>query len=128
MISKDSVSVDKLAGGEIVPRLNEALQKLAENVLDPSTNATATRRITLTISVKPDEQRDMASVELGIAVKSAPPKPAKTKVFINQNRDGSVSLTERDQRQPDIFDEEGETAAPPAPPSIAAARAARAAE
>lgn len=121
MISKDSVSVDRLAGGDLVPRLNDALQKLAENVLDPSTKATAPRKITLTITMKPDDNRDMGSVELGIAVKLAAPKPAKTTVFINQNRDGSVVLSERDTRQADIFDSaEGETPAPSVPKSIAA--------
>lgn len=78
MISKDSVSVDRLAGGDLVPRLNDALQKLAENVLDPSTKATAPRKITLTITMKPDDNRDMGSVELGIAVKLAAPKPASS--------------------------------------------------
>lgn len=122
-VKKESVSVATLGGGVILPRLDAELQRVASNILDPDTKATAAREITLKIKIKPDDQRDFASVEIAVGAKLAAAKPQATKVFINQTRSGDVIVSERDTRNGDLFEAEGETPAPNVPPSIAARKA-----
>ncbi len=127
-VQKESVSIARLDGGSTVPRLDLELQKLAENLLDPATSATATRELTLKIKIKPNEKRDLANISIGVTSKLAAPKPAETIVFVNQARDGTVTLSEREDRQEDLFEEEGESPAPSAPVSLQARKEARDAE
>jgi hypothetical protein len=120
-VNTESVTIDKIANGEIPAKANAALAELARNILDPDTKATQPRKIKIEITVKPDEARDLASVEIGVSTKLAAPKPLKTKVFINQMRDGSVVVAEKDIRQHEL-NLEGDMPSPPAPKHLAAAR------
>lgn len=122
----ETVSVADLDGGSVIPKLDEALRKVGENILDPDTSATGVREIVLKIKLKPDDKRDLAVVDIGVNVKTQAPKPTKTRVFLGQRSDGTVVISNSDQKQADLFMEEAAKIlplpAPSAPTSIETAR------
>lgn len=45
--------LEKFAGGSFSAQVNRELEKVTNNIQDPNTDATAVRKITVTISLKP---------------------------------------------------------------------------
>ena len=66
------VTLDNLLHGGAGEMFGDELAKLVENILDPNTKATATRTVTLTVTVKPDKTR-----RKGVATVEASSKLAK---------------------------------------------------
>lgn len=72
------VSLDTLAGGAAVERFNYELQKALDNIGDVNTRAETTRSVSLTIKIKPNEERSGASVSIEIKSSLAHIKPEST--------------------------------------------------
>jgi len=81
------------------------LDKVLQNIGDPNTDAEATRTITLKIKIKPDENRELAGVQIDAESKLAPHRPVGTSVFVGK-KDGRVVAVENNPRQPGIFDDD----------------------
>lgn len=98
------LSLATLKGGAAIEMVDMALQELLENIIDPNTNATAKRSVTLKLSLAPDQERE--SMHIGIDVKSsfAPHESIGTIAFIAHTRDGVVAV-ENDPKQRKLFDE-----------------------
>ena len=59
-ISKRSI-ID-MARGAIKERVDYEMTRVVENILDPNTSATAARKITITLNLKPDDTRQNIAV------------------------------------------------------------------
>lgn len=57
------LSIPNLCNGGLVERLHGEMRRAVENILDPNTEAKKARKVTLTITIKPNEHRNMAEVE-----------------------------------------------------------------
>ena len=61
-------SILQMARGAIQERADYEITKILENILDPNTSATAARKLTLTLTLKPDDTRQ--NIAVGVVAKS----------------------------------------------------------
>lgn len=97
-MSEQFVTLDSLGQGAAVEKFEDELNRVLENVLDPNTKATAARSVTLTITVKPDEDPSFANTLIEVKSKLAPSRAVGTAIFIGRHA-GRAVATERDTRQ-----------------------------
>ena len=88
------LTVDSLAGGGAVERLHRAIDEALENILDPNTAAKKTRTVTLKMTIKPNEQRNMGEVTVATSVALCPPQPLETSIIIDKDRTGRAVASE----------------------------------
>ena len=50
-------SILQIARGAIMERVDYEISRIMQNILDPNTSATVVRKVTLTLSFKPDDTR-----------------------------------------------------------------------
>lgn len=98
------VSLDSLGGGAAVERFNYELARVLNNIVDINTNPTAVRTVTLTLKIKPNEERNFAINDIAVSSKLAPIKPVTTSMHISEGIAGNVRATEfNPQQQPMPF-------------------------
>lgn len=97
------VSLDTLGGGAAVEMFNDELSKVLENILDPNTKATATRSVTLTVTIKPDEDRTYSNAVIEAKAKVASVKGVGLPIYVGKHA-GKAVATERDSRQLELKD------------------------
>lgn len=100
-MAKEIMTLASLCDGAVQERVNHALQKVSENVLDPNTDPKKKRSITLTLSFEPNpDDREDVSVDVSVGVKLAPETGLKTQFYLSKNLDsGMVSITEHAKGQ-----------------------------
>jgi len=89
-----SINVHDLAGGAVGERLNIELQKAAQNILDPNTDWKKPRKVTLTITLRADESREIALVDVEAKTTLAPPRAVATKFVIDRDERGQAVAAE----------------------------------
>jgi hypothetical protein len=100
----ENVDVTELAGGDVVDKMNDALREIAANILDPNTKPEEKRAIVCTVQLVPNASRDAANVVIDVTTKLAKHRrPAVTTLFFSQSRTGDVVISQRDTKQPDMF-------------------------
>lgn len=96
------VDLTNLGRGAAIELLNDALNKVWDNVLDPNTSPKATRNVVLTVTFKPNEERNIASAIIEVKSKLAPPKGVGTVVYIGKDKSGQGVAQEHNPRQPEL--------------------------
>lgn len=51
-------NLEEFAGGKLSVQLNKALEKVTENIQDPNTDAQKVRKINVSISLRPNDERN----------------------------------------------------------------------
>lgn len=106
-----TIKLDLSAIGEggLQEKVDKELEKVFDNILDPNTDTKATRKLIITLTMKPDDTRQ--TVATGMEVKStlAPQTGVATTVLVGQ-KDGKVYANELKSSIPGqmYFDEKGE--------------------
>lgn len=72
------LSIAKLKGGACIQQFNSALQQAVANILDPNTEAKAKRKVTLTLTLAPNEARNMVDISATVKASLCPPSPVVT--------------------------------------------------
>jgi hypothetical protein len=98
----DYVSLENLGQGAAIELFNAELQKVLDNINDDNTMPTLQREVTLKIKVKPNENRDIAEVDIQATAKLAPTHPFATHILIGKER-GKVVAREYIPKQANIF-------------------------
>ena len=88
------IDINKLAGGAMAERINRELQKVAENILDPNTNAITARTVTVTIKIKPDDAREIGMTDIQVNSSLAPAKGVPAKFVFDYGKDGKAVIAE----------------------------------
>jgi phage-related tail fiber protein len=101
---KEITNLDQLMNGALNERFNSEIKKVWRNVLDPNTDPKAKRKLTVTISLRPNQNRDAAEMEADVKVLLAPPVPIQQTVYVHQNDDGSVHAMENNGQLPGQVD------------------------
>lgn len=85
-----TIDLTEFADGAVAERFNIELNKVLENIADPNTDPKKVRKVTLTVSLKADDKRDIASV--GIVAKSTivPAKDIETKIVLDYDNRGKI--------------------------------------
>ena len=51
------INIEQFSNGELTQQINREMEAVARNIADPNTEAKTARKITVTITMKPNEQR-----------------------------------------------------------------------
>lgn len=102
MSDEQEVSLENLSNGAAVELFNRELEKALENVLDVNTVATQKREVTLKLTIKPNEDREVGLVALAVTSKLASFKPVDSMIYIGK-RNGKAVAKENNPRQPSFF-------------------------
>lgn len=98
-----TTTLDTLANGALLELFNAELTRVLTNIQDPNTAHNAKRGITLTISFKASEQRDVADISVASSCKLAGIKPVSSVVFIGR-QNGKLVAVESNPKQQGLFD------------------------
>lgn len=83
-----------LAGGAVEEKLQYALAEVAANIADPNTDPKKVRKITMTMTIKPNEQRTIADVAIDVKTTLAAPVGISTTIMIDRDEKGKAVAAE----------------------------------
>lgn len=87
-------SLDDLMNGAALERFNKSMQEVLQNIFDPNTDAKKPRKITMTVTVKPDKSRNSAKFYLDVRSTLAHVEPFETNVMLARDDAGNASAAE----------------------------------
>lgn len=102
-----------LMGGAVRERWKDALDRLGKNVFDPNTDPKKKRKITMVLTVTPNERRDGGEMTFDVKESFAPPVPVSQTIFFDMAGDGSIYATQRLDQIPGQVDMKGEVTPEP---------------
>ena len=89
------INLEQFAGGKLSVQLNKALEKVTENIQDPNTDAQKVRKINVSISLRPDDERNFVSTTVETKLSIAPELGATTALSMGRDlRTGEVEAIE----------------------------------
>jgi hypothetical protein len=107
-VDQEKVSLATVGGGAAIERFDIALQQVINNILDVNTDARKERSVTLKVTFKPTEKRDMGAVSVDVVPKLAPVSAFKTQVFLGTDATGKGMACEMDINQMNLFPKKGD--------------------
>ncbi|AYC29660.1 replication terminator protein [Paenisporosarcina cavernae] len=84
------VNLETFANGALAERINLELSKVLENIADPNTDPKKARKVTMNITLKPNESRNLASVSITAKCNLQPAREIETNLMIDYNSEGKV--------------------------------------
>lgn len=89
------IDLEQFAGGKLSVQLNKALEKITENVQDPNTDAQKVRKINVSISFRPNDERNFVATTVETKLSLAPELGATTARSMGRDlRTGEVEAVE----------------------------------
>lgn len=115
----DRSSILQMARGAFQERVDYEMGRVVDNILDLNTKATAKRKITLTIELTPDDERQTISVAVQAKATLAPTNPVATALCITSDGNGEMVVAEMVPQIPGQINMDGtqQEAPKPARPS-----------
>lgn len=96
-----------MARGAIQERVDYEISKIVENILDYNTEPCLERKLTLTIKLKPDENRQYIKIAASAVSKLAPATPVGTTLGIAADGNGEMVIVESVPQVPGQMNLEG---------------------
>lgn len=88
-------SLLEMARGAFLERFDYEVPRIIDNILDPNTKASAKRKITMTMSFVPSDDRMGIKAELEVKVGLAPTVPVQTFLYVSSNPEtGKMQVVE----------------------------------
>ena len=88
-------NLEEFEGGKLSVQLNKALEKVTENIQDPNTDAQKVRKINVSISLRPNDERNFVSTTVETKLSLAPELGATTALCMGRDlRSGEVEEIE----------------------------------
>ena len=110
MTDEHKKSILEMARGAIMERVDYEMVKVIDNIMDANTKPTAKRKITLTIELQPDYDRENIVVNSTVKTALAPTNPVQTVLYAA----GGDTLIEMAPQIPGQVDVNGEVQEAPA--------------
>mgnify|MGYP003187953484 FL=1 len=89
------IDLEQFAGGKLSVQLNKALEKITENVQDPNTDAQKVRKNNVSISFRPNDERNFVATTVETKLSLAPELGATTALSMGRDlRTGEVEAVE----------------------------------
>ena len=89
------INMEEFANGAFSAQVNRAMEEVTKNIQDPNTDATATRKITVTITFKPAETRNFTPAGVQTKTTLAPEMGAVTAISMGRDlKTGEVEAVE----------------------------------
>lgn len=91
----EHINLEKLANGAFSAQVNRAIEEVTKNIQDPNTEPGATRKITVTIGFKPNQERNFVATGVQTKTTLAPALGAVTAFSMGKDiRTGKVEAVE----------------------------------
>lgn len=88
-------SLSEIAEGGVQEKFAIEMEKVANNILDPNTEAKAKRKVTLELTLIPNDNRDAIDVMVNVKSKLAPQEGVATTMLLGRNSDtGMIEANE----------------------------------
>lgn len=114
MNEEAKTSILQMARGAIQERIDYEMAKVIDNILDPNTSTKKKRKLTLTMELQPDDNRQTVFVNCTAKSALCPTNPVSTSLYITgDGATGEVVAVETVPNVPgqqDMFGEEQEAA------------------
>ncbi len=89
------INIEQFSSGELTQQINREMEAVARNIADPNTEAKTARKITVTITMKPNEQRDFITTSITTKSALAPTLGAVTALGIRKDlKSGEIEVGE----------------------------------
>jgi hypothetical protein len=85
MAKNIDLQLSKLAHGAIQEKLNGELEKVFKNIHDPNTKSTDKRTVNIKLEFKPDENREVVTMNCDVSIKTAPIEGVSTTVLTGRD-------------------------------------------
>ena len=96
-------SILQMAKGAFQERVDYEMSRVVDNILDMNTQATAKRKITLTIELQPDAERRVIHVAVQAKAALASTNPVSTALYITNDEHGEMFVAEMQPQDPGQF-------------------------
>lgn len=87
-------SILQMAKGAIQERVDYEVSRVVDNILDMNTEPTVKRKVVLTIEMKPDENRQVITMNASAKSTLAPTTPIGTSLVITSDGNGEMVVAE----------------------------------
>lgn len=87
-------SILQMAKGAIQERVDYEVSRVVDNILDMNTEPTVKRKVVLTIEMKPDENRQVITMNASAKSTLAPTTPIGTSLVITSDDNGEMVVAE----------------------------------
>lgn len=104
------INLETFCQGALSEQMNRVMQEITRNIQDPNTDAEKARKLTLTITFKPSEDRTLVKTEIQTKASLVPAAPVKTTMVMGKDlRTGAVEVAEYEKQVPGqmVLNEEG---------------------
>lgn len=91
-MSQINLNLSQLANGGIQEKINSELEKVLDNIMDPNTNPKEKRKLVITLTFSPNEDRSLITTEANI-------KPS----LAAQNNVSTMIMAEKDWKTGEIY-------------------------
>lgn len=95
MPNGNAKSILEMARGAIMERVNYEMARVMDNIMDANTKATAKRKLTLTLTFQPDDERATIGVSVVAKTTLAATNPVVTSLYLaGEDGTGEVQAVE----------------------------------
>ena len=98
-----TINIGNIVDGAVIEAFGVELQKVVNDIMDPSTEARQKRRITLEVEFHPKDDRIQVAVQFTCKAKLAGLIPSTSRLFIGRTEGGQLVPLAEDPRQMNIF-------------------------
>jgi hypothetical protein len=112
-MKQNRVSILQMVGGAIQERVDYEVSRVVDNILDMNTEPDAKRKITLTIELQPDENRQTIKLKATAKSTLAPTTAINNTLAITADGNGEMVIAEITPQVPGQISLEGKEQAAP---------------
>jgi len=109
----DKASILEMARGAITERVDYAMGEIIQNILDPNTEPTKQRELTLKLKFKPSANREFIQVDCVATPKLQPTTAVQTSLSLQSTYDGTTKFVENTPQLQGQLDFDGNEQEPP---------------
>ncbi|MFP3892776.1 replication terminator protein [Exiguobacterium indicum] len=84
------INLNEFAKGAFAERVNNALREVYANIADLNTDPTKKRKVTISMTLSADEQRDLAMVDISVKTTLTPARAIGSKIIIDVDGEGNA--------------------------------------
>jgi len=89
-----NVNLSKIAGGAVQEKLDRAIKEVVKNILDPNTDAKKKRKISLSLTITPSEQRDSFGLATQVKTTLVPENDVPATILVGKSKKGEIVANE----------------------------------
>lgn len=95
MDARSKKSILEMARGGFLERVDYEMARIVDNILDANTKATAKRKLTITMELQPDDDRESITARFTAKSTLTPTNPVQTMLYVSgSDSTGEVQISE----------------------------------